>query len=173
MAASIPPGSPFPAVSVTKIGGGDLVLGDTSQSDNWRMIIIYRGMHCPLCIQYFKKLEEMRDTFREIGVDVVAASTDPETKAHAFIAETGTTVPIGYDLSLDQARHLGLYISAPRTPPETERPFAEPGLFVLNGQGLVEIVDISNAPFARPDLQAMANGIKFTREKGFPTRGTH
>jgi hypothetical protein len=68
---------------------------------------------------------------------------------------------------------LGLYISDPRSPQETDRPFSEPGLFVINADGAVQIVDVSNAPFARPELKGVANGIKFVRGNDYPVRGTH
>jgi hypothetical protein len=67
---------------------------------------------------------------------------------------------------------LGLYISEPRSPQETDRPFAEPGLFVINPKGRVQIADISHAPFARPDLSGILNGIKVIQERNYPIRGT-
>ena len=66
----------------------------------------------------------------------------------------------------------GLYISEPRSAQETDRPFAEPGLFVVNPEGKLHIVDISNAPFARPDLAQIAGAIGFIQEKDYPIRGT-
>jgi hypothetical protein len=69
-------------------------------------------------------------------------------------------------------RDLGLYLSEPRSPPETDRPFAEPGLFAINPDGRLQIIDISNAPFARPDLTAILNGLKVVQERQSPVRGT-
>jgi hypothetical protein len=69
-------------------------------------------------------------------------------------------------------RTLGLYLSDPRSPQETDRPFAEPGLFVVNADGKVQVIDVSNAPYSRPDLAGLLNGIKNTREKNNPIRGT-
>ena len=69
-------------------------------------------------------------------------------------------------------RQLGLYISEPRSPQETDRPFAEPGLFVINPEGKVQIVEISNAPFARADLAGILHGIKVIQERNYPVRGT-
>jgi len=70
-------------------------------------------------------------------------------------------------------RTLGLYVSDPRSPQETDRPFAEPGLFLVNPHGNAQIIDVSNAPFARPDLQMILNGVKTIIEKSYPVRGTH
>lgn len=93
-------------------------------------------------------------------------------QARAFADETGVSVPLGHGLNVGDMEALGLYVSDPRSPEETDHPFAEPALFVVNGDGQLQIVDISNAPFARPDLQKLAKGIGFIREKDYPIRGT-
>ena len=41
---------------------------------------------------------------------------------------------------------------------ETDRPFPEPALFVVNPQGNLHIVDYSNSPFARPDIRILIEG---------------
>jgi peroxiredoxin len=133
---------------------------------------VYRGKHCPLCKRYFKTLDGMLDEFRAAGIAVMAVSADSHEKAQADVAEQGWRFPVGYGLTSDQMRQLGLYVSDPRSPQETDRPFAEPGLFVINPEGKVQIVDISNAPFARPDLASILQGVKFVREKQYPIRGT-
>jgi hypothetical protein len=66
---------------------------------------------------------------------------------------------------------LGLYVSEPRSEKETDLPFAEPGIFVINADGLLQVIDISNAPFARPDLEGLAKGLKFIRDNDYPIRG--
>jgi peroxiredoxin len=107
-----------------------------------------------------------------LGVDVVAVSGDPEQKARAMADEKELSITVGYDLSVDEMNTLGLYVSEPRSPQETDRPFAEPGLFVINDKGTIQIIDVANAPFARPELQGIANGIKFIRGNDYPIRGT-
>lgn len=169
MARKPVPGSKFPAISVARIGGGTIVPAAMS---GWRLVIVYRGRHCPLCKPYLSTLDQLIDEFAAVGVAVAAISADPEGKAAADQAEFGWRFPLGYGLTVDQARELGLYVSEPRSPQETDRPFAEPGLFLINPQGQIQIVDISNAPFARPDLAAIARGAKRIQEVNYPIRGT-
>ena len=69
-------------------------------------------------------------------------------------------------------RTLGLYISEPRSAQETDRPFAEPGLFVINPDNNAQVVDVSNASYSRPDLATLLGGIKFAIENRLPVRGT-
>jgi len=161
-------GSEFPALSVPKVGGGDLTLGGR---DQWQAIVVYRGKHCPLCRKYLKTLDGLLGDFKNAGIGVIAVSADPKEKAESETKEEGWSFPVGYDLSTDQMRTLGLYISDPRSPQETDRPFAEPGVFVVNADGKVQVIDISNAPYARPDLASLLSGLKMTREKNNPIRG--
>ena len=71
---------------------------------------------------------------------------------------------------VDMAK-LGLYISDPLTPDETDRRFAEPAVFCLRPDGSVQIAAISNGPSARPDLAALLDGMEFTIEHDKPPRG--
>lgn len=166
-------GSTFPKTEVARLGGGTVTLGVPQGGHDWQLVIIYRGLHCPLCKKYLAQLEEMQGQFHAIGVDVVTASGDPEEKAQAMVDEKELSLPMGYGLSVAQMQALGLYVSDPRSPQETDRPFAEPGLFVINGEGLIQMVDVSNAPFLRPDLQGVLGGITFIRNNDYPIRGTH
>lgn len=166
-------GTPFPKLDIPRLGGGTTTLGAPQGGRDWQMVVIYRGLHCPLCKKYLAQLEEMKGQFHAAGVDVVVASGDPEDKARAMAEEKGLSLPMGYGLSVAQMQMLGLYVSDPRSPKETDRPFPEPGLFVINGDGLIQMVDVSNAPFLRPDLQSVLNGITFIRSNDYPIRGTH
>jgi peroxiredoxin len=155
----------MPKLSLPKVGGGNVVLGGEGR---WQMVVVYRGRHCPLCRRYLKTLDDLLEDFRSIGTEVVAVSGDPKEKAESEVTEEGWRFPVVYDLSPEAMHTLGLYISEPRSPQETDRLFPEPGLFVVNPEGLAHIIDVSNAPFARPDLQGVLNG----RERGYPIRGT-
>ncbi|WP_272005812.1 peroxiredoxin-like family protein [Roseovarius sp. ZX-A-9] len=166
-------GMAFPKQTIPQLGGGELTLGTPQGGRDWQMVVIYRGLHCPICKKYLTGLEKLLPRFHDNGIDVVAASGDPEAKAQAMAEELGLTVPVGYDLSIAQMRDLGLYISDPRSPQETDRPFPEPGVFVINAEGKLHIVDVSNAPFSRPDLEGLAGGLEFIRGNEYPIRGTH
>ena len=136
------------------------------------MLVIYRGKHCPLCKKYLATLNEMLGEFKSASIDVSVLSTDGLEKASTEARECGWEFPVGYDLTVEQAKQLGLFVSSPRSPQETDHPFAEPGLFVIYPKGHVQIVDVSNAPFARPDLKLLLGGLRFVIEKDYPVRGT-
>ena len=105
----------------------------------------------------------------------MAVSADSEIRAIAQMAEVSPAFDVAYGLTVTQMQGLGLYISDPRNGTDVEAPFAEPGLFVLNEDRVLQITDISNVPFARPDLTWIAKGIGFRRGpmKAAPVNGTY
>ncbi len=162
-------GQAMPQLTLPTTDSGEVDIGGQGR---WQMIVVYRGKHCPICTRYLTSLNELSSKFSEAGVELVAISTDPAEKARPQAEELGLTYPVGYDLSIGQARDLGLYISEPRSTQETDRPFAEPGTFLINPDGNLQIIDISNAPFSRPDPAGLLNGVKVIQEKDYPIRGT-
>jgi len=168
-AGKFKPGAPFPEMVFKAVGGGEINL---SAESGWRLLVVYRGKHCPACKRYFARLGELQEDYKAAGISVWTVSADPLEKAQADVEAEGWRFPVGYDLSMDQMRALGLYISQPRSPEETDRPFSEPGVFVINPQGQVQIIDISNVPSARPDLEGLLNGIKYIIKMEYGPRGT-
>jgi peroxiredoxin len=163
------PGAPSPIISVPRVGGGEIVIG---AADGWQVVVIYRGRHCPLCRKHLTELNDRLSEFEAMGMPPVAISADTLDKAETEAKEEGWRFPVGYGLTLDDMRRLGLYISEPRSPEETDRPFAEPGLFVIRPDHTLQIVDISNAPAARPALPLLLLGLRFTLKNDLPVRGT-
>jgi peroxiredoxin len=167
-------GSLFPEVAVDTLDAKEVQLKNIPDDADWRMVVVYRGLHCPLCTRYLNQLNELLPEFKAQGIDVVAVSADSKMKATEQLAQVNPDYPVGYGLTVEQMKTLGLYVSEPRSAEETDAPFAEPGLFIINHEGRVQIVDIANAPFCRPDLNSILAGIKFIRnpENNYPIRGT-
>jgi peroxiredoxin len=168
MSQKLRAGVPIPEITLPTIDGGEAKIGGIK--DRWQMIIVYRGLHCPICKNYTAKIEALKDKFDELDTDILFVSGDNAEKAKNFADEVGLNRPVAYDLSVDQMRQLGLYISKPR-PTETDRPFPEPGLFVVNEKGQAHIVDISNAPFVRPEPELIIRGITHIKKNDYPIRG--
>jgi len=82
------------------------------------------------------------------------------------------TFPLAYGVTVEQMYNLGLYI---RSPQEMDHAFAEPAVFVVNSEGQIQVIDISNIPFVRPELQALVNGLGWIRnpENNYLVRGMH
>ncbi|WP_265088238.1 MULTISPECIES: peroxiredoxin-like family protein [Psychrobacter] len=166
-------GSQFPDIQVPMLDGEMKTLGKPENGHDWKLVVVYRGKHCPICTKYLNQLETVKSSFADAGVDIIAVSGDSKQQLEAHLEELDISFPIAYSLTVEQMNTLGLYISDPRSEKETDHPFAEPGVFVINAKEEIQIIDISNAPFARPELEALANGLSFVRKNDYPIRGTH
>lgn len=166
-------GGPFPKVALTDLSGRHYTLGKAGEGASWQLVVVYRDRHCPLCTKYLNQLEGYKRQLAEIGIDVVAVSGDSEIQLQDHTSMLTVSYPLLYGLKEGQMKDLGLYISVPRSDQETDHNFAEPGLFVINEQGAVQVVDVANNPFVRPDLESLINGLTWIRnpENDYPIRG--
>lgn len=157
-------------MSFPKVGGGEITVGGTR--DNWTLLVVYRGKHCPRCKKYLNILSAMKGDWESSGFDIAVVSADTAEKAQADMAEFGWDFDLGYGLSEDQMATLGVYVTDPLSPGESDRRFAEPGTFVMRPDGSQIVVAISNGPAVRPDLAELLDGMVFNKTNDRPTRGT-
>tara|TARA_Y100000590_G_scaffold467644_1_gene647236 strand:- start:796 stop:1341 length:546 start_codon:yes stop_codon:yes gene_type:complete len=148
----------------------------TSSAKNFTMIIIYRGLHCPICANYLKKFDQNLEKFSELGVKTIAISTDNYERAKQSHKNWGLKeLLIGYDLSVDMARAWGLYISSgiinPSAAVTEPEKFVEPGLFLIKSDNTVYMSQTQSMPFTRPSVDEILGGIKFAIENKYPARG--
>lgn len=155
--------------SVPTVDGGSITVGQPK--DCWTMLFVYRGKHCPRCKRFLGKLNDALPAWLDV-MDVVVVSSDTQEKALADQEEFGWNFDLCYGLTEPQMRALGLYVSEPLSEAETTGLFAEPGAFGIRPDGTLMLVDISNGPAARPDLEELLDGMKFNIENNRPVRGT-
>jgi peroxiredoxin len=163
------PGDPLPSLAIDTLGAGRV---DLATRAGWRLLVIYRGAHCPACAKYLAKLSAQHARLQTLGVETYALSTDPGERARKQAEEAGWPFEVGHDVPVDTLRGLGLYISATEESEKADRSFAEPGLFLVNPDDQLQVIDVSNAPFSRPDLEQIVEGIETVQEKQPPIHGT-
>lgn len=168
-------GSELPVLSVTTLQGESLQLGKARGDNNWQMVVIYRGKHCPLCTRYLNSLENYYSRLQKIGIDLVAVSGDSLAQLQEHSQQLNVSFTLAYGLTLTQMKQLGLYISEPLSPQETDHPFAEPALFIINSEGKIQVIDLANIPLVRPDLDTLLYGLEWLRDPNthYPIRGTY
>lgn len=159
----------FPSLNLKSTEGETVQVGQPK--DRWTMLFVYRGRHCPRCKRFLNKLDAALSDWTEV-MDVLVVSADTEEKAVADKKEFGWSFALCYGLTEPQMRALGLYVSDPLSEAETTARFAEPGAFAIRPDGRLMLVDISNGPAARPDLDELLDGMKFNIANDRPTRGT-
>lgn len=169
------PRQPVPALSVPTVGGGQWTLAD-QRPENFTLVVVYRGLHCPICAGYLRDLDAKLPEFARRGVSVVAISSDDAARA-AIAKEKWrlTSLTIGYGLDLDTARRWGIYISSGHgaTSAGVEEPdlFVEPGLFLIRADGTLYFASVQTMPFARPAFADILGALDYVIAKNYPARG--
>ncbi|MEM7688135.1 MAG: peroxiredoxin-like family protein [Pseudomonadota bacterium] len=166
------PGSPVPELKLPLTIGAQYHLSKQSP-ENFTLVVFYRGYHCPICRSQLKELGQKLDQFTERGVNVVAVSMDPEERAMKIDEKWDTgDVPLAYGMSEESAREWGLYVSDGREDSDETPVFSEPGLFLVRPDGTLYFASVQNAPFTRPPLDELIQGIDYVLKAGYPVRGT-
>lgn len=71
-------GALFPDLSWNAVGDRCVVAATDA---GWRVLVVYRGAHCPICKSYLKTLNEVQNDFADARVTVYALSADPRERA--------------------------------------------------------------------------------------------
>lgn len=173
--SNIIPRQSVPSLTVPLLGGTTFDI--TSENpENFTLIVVYRGLHCPVCKGYMKELAAMVPEFAARGTTVLALSTDDEERARQTAEKWELEgLRLGYALPIDTARAWGLFISAGKAggKPGIEEPahFAEPGVFLVRSDTTLYASIINTMPFARPHLKDVLAGIDFIVKNDYPARG--
>lgn len=169
------PRQPVPDLILMTTAGETWKLSKQSP-ENFTMIVVHRGLHCPICKRYLNDLQRRLNDFTGLGVNVIAISTDSEDRTRQAQADWKLeNLTMGYGFSLDNARSWGLYISSSNgvTSAGVEEPalFAEPGLFLIRPDGTLYFGTVQTMPFARPHFADIAGALDFVISKNYPARG--
>ena len=165
----IKPRTKTPDLSIKLVNGAEWTLSKQSP-ESFTMIIFYRGLHCPVCKKYLEEFESKLSDFQDLGVNIIAISSDTEEKAKTTHDEWDiSSIPLGYDFPIEEAREWGLYISSGiKKEPDH---FIEPGLFVIRPNQELYCSSIQTMPFARNGIDDLIKAITFVKDKDYPARG--
>jgi len=166
-----------PPLEISVVDQGAWRLAD-QKPPKFSLVIFYRGFHCPICSGYLMDLERRLGALSERGVEVIAVSSDPEDRARMAVEKWGLDkLKIGYDLTLDNARQWGLFISSQRGPDPTptgvvEPPlFSEPGMFLVRPDGTLYFASVQTMPFTRPNIGDVVKALDVVEAEDYPARG--
>lgn len=167
---SIKPRTPMPDVTLPLVGGGQFTLAHSAPA-SFTLVVVYRGLHCPICKNYLRDLDHKLAEFEALGVKSMAVSTDTQERAEQSKADWGIVhLPMAYALSIEAARAWGLFVSAGIKESEPAH-FAEPGLFLIKPDQTLYAASIQTMPFARPSFTDVLAAVKFVTEKIAPPVG--
>lgn len=165
------PRKEVPELTLPLVNGGEWSVNEVEKADFLTLLIFYRGYHCPVCKTYVPQLEKLRSQFEELGVQVIAASSDSREKAEKTVKEWELNgLKVGYGLPIEKARELGLYISHAIKEEEPET-FSETGLLLIKPDKTLYAAAIQTMPFTRPNLKELHQSLQFVKQHNYPARG--
>jgi len=175
MQTPVIPRQRVPDLVVPIVGGSTWSLAEQTPQQ-FTLIVVYRGLHCPICSHYLADLNQQIEAFNKLGVGVLVLSSDDEARAsqtkHDWKLDS---LPVGYNLSIETARNWGLYISSSngKTSAGVVEPdrFPEPGLFLVRPDNTLYFASVQTMPFARPSFSDILKAVSFVIEKDYPARG--
>jgi peroxiredoxin len=166
----VKPRLPMPSLDLPLVGGGHFSLNDEKPAA-FTMIVVYRGLHCPICKTYLRDLNSKVPEFEAAGVGVVAVTSDSEERATQTVGKWELDqLRVGYGMSTTLGRKWGLFVSRRISESEPEE-FLEPGLFLVRPDGTLYAASIQTMPFARPHFSEILAAIKFVTQRNYPARG--
>jgi len=172
---SLTPRQPVPAISLPLVGGGRWSLPDPTP-ESFTIAVFYRGLHCPICRTQLQDYQAHLEAFAEKGAQVVAISTDDAVRAAEAKSGWGLDrLAIAHDLSVEEARRWGLFISTHRgrTSLGVDEPalFNEPGLFLIRPDNSLFASFVQSAPFTRQKAADIVKAISYVQDNDYPARG--
>lgn len=172
MSHKLTPDTQAPDLKLPLVGGGTFDLA-TETPENFTLVLFYRGYHCPVCKTYLGGLVDTLKDYEAAGFSVVVASMNSEELAEKAVNDWNLgDLRVGHSLSVDQAKDWGLWISKAFKDVEADI-FTEPGLFWIRPDGKLYLADISNMPWARPDLKMLLSKVGYALANNYPARGTY
>ncbi len=97
-------GTAFPKIALDGLDGRTEDIGKPRNGADWKMVVVYRGRHCPLCTKYLNALEAYKVSLREIGIDLEAVSGDSKAQLERHVEKLNVSFPLYYGLTWRAAR---------------------------------------------------------------------
>lgn len=169
------PRQEVPQLEVGTLDGARWRLTEQSPQ-NFTLVVVYRGLHCPICRGYLADLQRHLPELEKRGVEVIAVSSDDEDRARQAQAQWRLdSLKLGYGLDLATARRWGLYVSAGigTTSAGVEEPplFVEPGVFLIRPDATLYFATVQTMPFARPHFADVVKALDAVLARDYPARG--
>lgn len=136
----------------------------SNHCSGFRLLVIYRGMWCPHCKAQLQALNAIHDSLVNAGVVPVVVSADTRERAATSKANYGLDqLDLGYQIPIDSARALGVFVSAGISSREMPL-FCEPASFLIDAGNRVQAAWIASNAFARTRMSDIRAYIDFLKE---------
>lgn len=168
------PSLPVPPLVVETLAHGVFDLAQ-DHGENGSLVLFYRGLHCPICVEQMALFETLQDRIAALGLASLMVSTNDADKARRTAEQAGVrTARIGHGLSLRAARDAWKLLISQGAGTETEAAlYTEPATCLVKPDGTLFASWVQSVPFARPTVEMIVSGLEARLPRGYPVRGTY
>lgn len=100
--AQLIPRRQVPALEAETVDSGVWRMADQSP-ENFTLVMVHRGLHYPILKRNLAELQECLPEFQNLGIEVIALTSDPEERAVEAKWECKLAkLTIGYGLSIEK-----------------------------------------------------------------------
>jgi peroxiredoxin len=128
--------------------GGRFSLEESRQKGRGVLVMFYLGSGCVHCVQQLQAFVPFTKKFEELGVPIIAISTEDKDKLAASLKVLGKgevfPFPLASDSSLTLFKQYGVYDDFEKMPLH--------GTFLIDPAGKVRWRDVSFKPFTEPQF---------------------
>ncbi len=166
------PGMKVPPLKVPLVGGGEFDLHQTA-IDNFFVLDVYRGLHCPRCHRHLLDMNSKIGHLKRRGAGALAVSMDTAERAGEAKQRWGlAALDVGYRLGIDDVIAWNLFASTPISDSEPATPFTEPAAFLIAPDYTLHSAIYGTSPFNRFSYAEMLEAIDMIIARNYPARGT-
>lgn len=158
MATKLVQGDKLPRITLNLTDGRTVALPDEINS-RYVALLFYRGNWCSYCMRHLKTYQEKLDELRELGVMVIAATTDTKDSTVKMVSEQGITFDVAYGVSEQALEEFD-----PWWVDDHHGHYAQPvELLILRG-GTIFGSMYASGPVGRMDVNETLNSVR-SRER--------
>lgn len=164
-----------PELSLPLMCGGTFTLSEET-AERGTLVVLHRGLHCPIYATHPRELERLKPEFAGRGVSTVAVSSDEQERGEKTTKGIhADALRVAHGLPLAEAR--GPYISTSRgkTSIDIEGPplFSEPGVFMVTPGRTLHYGSAQTMPFVRPHFAELVKTLDGAISRDCPARGEY
>lgn len=154
-----------PEINLPQVTGGTFSLNKSmSESDDWHLIIFFRGSWCSVCVQDLKDLESQLGHFQKKGIRLVTISTDQTEDLNKMVDENTLSFPVLHEDSLQTLQDYGVKYHGPDAPYNDHGEHGEPAYFLIDKDGRLLYQQIQMSPFGRPTATELRKIIQYIKK---------
>ncbi|QKS72489.1 redoxin domain-containing protein [Paenalkalicoccus suaedae] len=153
-----------PDFTLPSVTGEQITFSDTKGSDEWQLIIYFRGSWCPVCQEELEDIESSISYFEKHNIRVTAISHDNKNDLQKLIDDKGLSFSILMDEDYSFLEAYGVHRHTNDAPYEDHGDHGEPAYFLTDENGKLLYQQRQTSPFGRPHVNELRKIIKYIRK---------